>query len=661
MSAKDEVKRTTWENDIQWQARRFFIEKHRGSVPLEQLDAMSMVWANMKFLGCRYPKATEEKLEMLEATCVDTLNIPTETKKRKKIGEKAIIEGFVLYVRDSSGFPENAISLLHRNAQRAHKSIEFLELEAKDDLFSCAVVIGGIQIAMGQAKTKKEAKRNCADKAVEKLRASQPVVDEILSHKKAQVIEKEELFKVEATPECLPSAEEVKNDDCKREVLNKIPDRMINDNKLSKRKRENKTDTSNTDQSRKKVYGKMDKNYTLRNKVSFVKENMTLVKRDGVATEKIVDNIDLSNQNVDVIVDQNHSMSKRDCIKNELSSMTDFVTLDKKNLSNKKGSFTIDKIDLSNQKGDINSLQKKDNLENEHSHKNNTITLNKKNLSNQKDSSVKKTDPVNTRNSIVTVKNEHSQERDTFILDKKNLSNHKDSFTETADPLNMKDSIIAVKNEFSRKKDIVILDKKNLSNHKDSFTETIDPLNMKDSIITVKNEFSHKKDNVILDKKNLSNQENNFMGKTDPLNKKDCLLTNKNNLPIKRASSSYNVTENKKLCKRNSSTDLPECINHNISNTKDLKDMRMQDLFPSYIKLKDGNTMTEAPLSVQLKLSEDIMSLICDFLKSDDVEIEIVKQITSQERMYMFIICDWYGLNFMLISKGDKRIITIRK
>lgn len=198
MSANDVVKRTTWENDIQWQARRFFIEKHRGSVPLEQLDAMSMVWANMKFLGCRYPKATEEKLKMLEATCVDTLNIPTETKKRKKIGEKAIIEGFVLYVRDSSGFPENAISLLHRNAQRAHKSIEFLELEAKDDLFSCAVVIGGIQVAMGQAKTKKEAKRNCADKAVEKLRASQPVVDEILSHKKAQVIEKEELFKGKA-------------------------------------------------------------------------------------------------------------------------------------------------------------------------------------------------------------------------------------------------------------------------------------------------------------------------------------------------------------------------------------------------------------------------------------------------------------------------------
>lgn len=62
------------------------------------------------------------------------------------------------------------------------------------------------------------------------------MISEILN-RKCRTNDKIFNFLVEATPECLPSAEEVKNDDCKKEVLNKIPDRMITDNKLSKRKR----------------------------------------------------------------------------------------------------------------------------------------------------------------------------------------------------------------------------------------------------------------------------------------------------------------------------------------------------------------------------------------------------------------------------------------
>ena len=191
--AEQRVTKSVWENEIQWQARREFIEAHRGTIPIEQLDALSMVWANMKFLGCRYPEATEERVKQLEACSSRAMAIPAEIKRKQDEGKKKpIIKGFTFYVRDSRG-PENPISLLYGNAHRAKKTIEFQALGMNDGLYSCAVVIDSILVATGQASNKKEAKHKCAEQAVQILRASQPVVDELLLHEKAQVVEKDHL------------------------------------------------------------------------------------------------------------------------------------------------------------------------------------------------------------------------------------------------------------------------------------------------------------------------------------------------------------------------------------------------------------------------------------------------------------------------------------
>ena len=193
MAADEEIRKSIWENEIQWQARREFIEAHRGTIPIERLDALSMVWANMKFLGCRYPEATEKKVRHLEANCSTAMDIPAEIKRKQEEGKKKpIIKGLTFYVRDSAG-PENPISLLHGNAQRAKKNIEFQELGYNNGSFSCAVVIDDILIATGEASNKKDAKYKCAEQGVKILQACQPVVDELLLHKKAQVIEKDHL------------------------------------------------------------------------------------------------------------------------------------------------------------------------------------------------------------------------------------------------------------------------------------------------------------------------------------------------------------------------------------------------------------------------------------------------------------------------------------
>ena len=116
-----------WENDIQWEGRRQFIETHMGTLPIEQLEALSVVWANMKFLGCRYPQATEARVHELEDRC--PVDIQKDIKrKQEEAKKKAIIKDFILYVRDSSGEEQNPIGLLYGNAQRAKKAIEFQEL-----------------------------------------------------------------------------------------------------------------------------------------------------------------------------------------------------------------------------------------------------------------------------------------------------------------------------------------------------------------------------------------------------------------------------------------------------------------------------------------------------------------------------------------------------
>ena len=54
------VKMYPWESRHEWVARISFVEDHLPTYGFERALSLSMVWANMKFLGCRYPNATEQ-------------------------------------------------------------------------------------------------------------------------------------------------------------------------------------------------------------------------------------------------------------------------------------------------------------------------------------------------------------------------------------------------------------------------------------------------------------------------------------------------------------------------------------------------------------------------------------------------------------------------
>ncbi|CAB4021556.1 Protein CBG24242 [Paramuricea clavata] len=61
------------------------------------------------------------------------------------------------------------------------------------------------------------------------------------------------------------------------------------------------------------------------------------------------------------------------------------------------------------------------------------------------------------------------------------------------------------------------------------------------------------------------------------------------------------------------------------------------------------------------KLGDDVWEIFLAFLKSSDEELDISRNLTSKERLFLYMISDKYGFHFMLFSHGDERSIVIRK
>ena len=68
------VKMMPWEPRMEWMARIEFIEDHIDKYGYDRALSLSMVWANVKFLHCRYPPETEELVQAYPA--------PTAPRKR---------------------------------------------------------------------------------------------------------------------------------------------------------------------------------------------------------------------------------------------------------------------------------------------------------------------------------------------------------------------------------------------------------------------------------------------------------------------------------------------------------------------------------------------------------------------------------------------------
>ncbi|XP_078350233.1 NF-kappa-B-repressing factor-like [Oculina patagonica] len=188
------AKRCLWESDIQWKIRSQFIETWKDHYPGDKLAALSMVWANMKFLGCRYPAKTEEIVSELESKAA--ICIPDKAIRKPK----PLIENLTIYepVEGDERTSTNPVCILNESAQKSKKTISFddLGVNGKTGTYSCAVTISNKVIAVGEGASKKQAKQDAAKNALEILRPRQPVIrvgSRSQQHESAPCVSKTEL------------------------------------------------------------------------------------------------------------------------------------------------------------------------------------------------------------------------------------------------------------------------------------------------------------------------------------------------------------------------------------------------------------------------------------------------------------------------------------
>ncbi len=78
---ENSVKRLPWEARHEWESRVKFVEDNSDAYGLEKAINLSLVWSNMKFLGCSYPPRVEEKVAHYPLPDLSTL------RSRRKQGE----------------------------------------------------------------------------------------------------------------------------------------------------------------------------------------------------------------------------------------------------------------------------------------------------------------------------------------------------------------------------------------------------------------------------------------------------------------------------------------------------------------------------------------------------------------------------------------------
>lgn len=80
------VKRPHWEPRHEWESRVKFVEDNVGDHGLEKAVTLSIVWANMKFLGCSYPPGTEKLVSNYPVPSFEELRARRRAKESLKRG-----------------------------------------------------------------------------------------------------------------------------------------------------------------------------------------------------------------------------------------------------------------------------------------------------------------------------------------------------------------------------------------------------------------------------------------------------------------------------------------------------------------------------------------------------------------------------------------------
>ena len=80
------VKRPHWEPRHEWESRVKFVEDNLADYGLEKAISLSIVWANMKFLGCSYPPGTERQVNSYPLPPLEELKARRKAKQSLKRG-----------------------------------------------------------------------------------------------------------------------------------------------------------------------------------------------------------------------------------------------------------------------------------------------------------------------------------------------------------------------------------------------------------------------------------------------------------------------------------------------------------------------------------------------------------------------------------------------
>lgn len=63
--------KTPYESDEHWELKRKFMTTHKETLPEDELVCMAQVFANIEFLGCRYPNETMARVAELAKGVVE--------------------------------------------------------------------------------------------------------------------------------------------------------------------------------------------------------------------------------------------------------------------------------------------------------------------------------------------------------------------------------------------------------------------------------------------------------------------------------------------------------------------------------------------------------------------------------------------------------------
>ena len=108
--SEEKVPRPIWEPRHEWESRVKFVEDNIADYGLDQSLNLSLVWANMNFLGCRYPSGTEALVQHYPIPSMDEL----KQRRKKKAKMKSFAEVTALL---SSAHTQSSLAATHIHIQ----------------------------------------------------------------------------------------------------------------------------------------------------------------------------------------------------------------------------------------------------------------------------------------------------------------------------------------------------------------------------------------------------------------------------------------------------------------------------------------------------------------------------------------------------------------